>query len=375
MRTRARVITGILAAVLLVGVPVGLLLRAHRPWYRVTILPSLGDEGTFPAAVNEQGQVAGWAEFKDGSHHLFLWSRAAGMQDLGPIAVISDRPWEKSTSGLNDRGQIASTMVDPHGDKRAFLRDPNGAREVLGTLGGRESVAWSVNNVGQVVGWAQTASGARHAFVWDRRAGMRDLGTLGGTGSEARFINDAGQIFGFTDVPGWSDSWPCLWDLPPGSPALRLPSTCFYDLNRHGASVGQVRLSGEISSMVIWQKSGDPQELFRIDSRLGTVLIDRRAQVNDVNQVVFTEIHSPVFRLLGKRFHTPEYFVSCLWDPARGRIPLNAHAPHRRGEQFYAIDLNNQSCIVGLLHSPEHKPGRPVLLEPIPKRWGKRPER
>jgi hypothetical protein len=238
---------------------------------------------------------------------------------------------------------------------------------VLSDLGATMSPV-AVNDHGQVLALTRVGPGHIRLVLWHRDRGVQDLGSAHGG---VWCINDAGQIFGFADVLGWSDSWPCLWDLPPGSPAVRLPSTRFYDLNRHGASVGRIRLSDEISSMVIWQKSGDPQELFQIDGRLGTFQIEDRALINDVNQVVFTEFRSPVFKILGKRFHAPDYFTSCLWDPARGRIPLNAHVLHQRGEQFYAINLNNRRCIVGLLHSRDHKPGRPVLLEPIAKRWGR----
>jgi len=35
----------------------------------------------------------------------------------------------------------------------------------LGTLGGPQAAAYSINNVGQIVGWAQTSSDATHAFL------------------------------------------------------------------------------------------------------------------------------------------------------------------------------------------------------------------
>ncbi len=51
----------------------------------------------------------------------------------------------------------------------------------LGSLGGANSRAASINNRGMVVGFAQTANQDDHAFVWDPSSPtMRDLGTLGG---------------------------------------------------------------------------------------------------------------------------------------------------------------------------------------------------
>jgi probable HAF family extracellular repeat protein len=70
----------------------------------------------------------------------------------------------------------------------------------LGTLGGRESHAYSINNRGQVVGDAINAAGASHAFLWDKGV-MTDLGTLtGGGGSAATAINDRGQVVGLSTI-------------------------------------------------------------------------------------------------------------------------------------------------------------------------------
>src|SRR5215204_2722629 len=69
----------------------------------------------------------------------------------------------------------------------------------LGTLGGQESHAYSINERGQVVGDALTATGETHAFIW-KKGVMIDLGTLGGTSSYARAINDRGQVVGLSAI-------------------------------------------------------------------------------------------------------------------------------------------------------------------------------
>jgi probable HAF family extracellular repeat protein len=71
----------------------------------------------------------------------------------------------------------------------------------LGTLGGSQSFANSVNGASQIVGWADTASGRQHAFL-DQSGHMTDLGTLGGAQSEARSINLSGEIVGWADTAG-----------------------------------------------------------------------------------------------------------------------------------------------------------------------------
>jgi probable HAF family extracellular repeat protein len=76
--------------------------------------------------------------------------------------------------------------------------------EDLGTLGGSNSLAWTINSSGQIVGWSETSSLADHAFLWMRSEGMKDLNTLvinlpaGIRLSRATGNNDAGQIVGET---------------------------------------------------------------------------------------------------------------------------------------------------------------------------------
>ena len=63
----------------------------------------------------------------------------------------------------------------------------------LGTLGGRNSYAFDINETGQVVGGAQTSSGNSHAFLWKDGA-MTDLDSLNSGDSLAIDINNRGQV-------------------------------------------------------------------------------------------------------------------------------------------------------------------------------------
>jgi probable HAF family extracellular repeat protein len=69
----------------------------------------------------------------------------------------------------------------------------------LGTLGGKQSAAYGINNVGQTVGYSVTTAGRFHAFIYQAGV-MKDLGALAGGTSEANAINDAGVAVGYSTV-------------------------------------------------------------------------------------------------------------------------------------------------------------------------------
>lgn len=69
----------------------------------------------------------------------------------------------------------------------------------LGTLGGEDSYAYSINGSGQIVGHARTAAGSYHATLFDPtgEGNNIELGTLGySSGAAAYSINDNNEIAG-----------------------------------------------------------------------------------------------------------------------------------------------------------------------------------
>jgi probable HAF family extracellular repeat protein len=68
----------------------------------------------------------------------------------------------------------------------------------LGTLGGRNSEGWAINDNGQVTGFSDVARGS-HAFLYSGGT-ITDLGTLGGRNSQGLDINDSGHVTGGAEV-------------------------------------------------------------------------------------------------------------------------------------------------------------------------------
>jgi probable HAF family extracellular repeat protein len=155
-------------------------------------LATRGGRYSWASSINDASQIVG---HEDGHATLFDRTGAGNNIDLGTLGGGSS--WAYS---INNAGQIVGQA-----DGRATLFDPTGAGNNidLGTIAGYGySCASSINEVGQIVGEARYGE---ECSEWEYRACIFDvtgagknidLGTLGGDESRAESINDAGQIVG-----------------------------------------------------------------------------------------------------------------------------------------------------------------------------------
>jgi probable HAF family extracellular repeat protein len=107
--------------------------------------------------------------------------------------------------GINNLGHVVGRnftcdIIDGNcvnGRTRAFIYR-NGAFQVLGTLGGRDSLAFDINDSEQVTGWSHATlpNGDEHAFIFQNGT-FEDINTIiGTTSSSGSSINASGQIAG-----------------------------------------------------------------------------------------------------------------------------------------------------------------------------------
>jgi len=188
-------VAGILAAI-----------SSHPLWSAEIIdLGSLGGNSSQANAINEAGQVVGWAATRTGPDP-FLYSNGH-MTDLGRLSGGESA----AAIAINNSGQIVGTagFTFPGGDTtEAFLY--NGGHMVgLGTLAGpandsNNSVAYGINDSGQVVG-RSSGFNSVNGFLYQNGQMTTFLPASLNNGSVANAINNTGQIVG--DYPrGYVDT-------------------------------------------------------------------------------------------------------------------------------------------------------------------------
>jgi probable HAF family extracellular repeat protein len=163
-------------------------------------LPTVGSDPDGDAFwINDKGQAVGYSGTCTAAVHAVSWENGTAfpLPDLGTGAIAQ---------GINNQGQIVGTVGSPDGATQYGALWQNGALTNLGTLPGDfAAIATGINSKGQVVGstWDSNFNWS-HAFIWQDGV-MTDLNTLLPANSNlyatmANKINERGQISGMATV-------------------------------------------------------------------------------------------------------------------------------------------------------------------------------
>ena len=300
--------------------------------------------------------------------HAFHWQDGV-LTDIGAlpgvnssaVGAINERGW---SVGLSQNGVMDPLLGVP--EIRATLWK-DGQIVDLGTLGGNESFASSLNNKGIVVGAAANTipdpvsligffGTQTRAFLW-RNGVMHDLGTLGGPDAFALAVNERGQVVGYS----YTNATP--------NPVTRVPTTDPF-LWDHGTMIDLGTLGGT-------------------DANVGpepTLVINNKGQVagtsnlaGDVNFHAFLWDRGTLLDLgtLGGHFSTA-YWINDAGDVVGGATtsgdPPGHAALWRKGKitDLGTLDgdcfsqanaINSKGQIVGLTFSCDTGIARAVLWE------------
>lgn len=251
--------------------------------YVLSNLGTLGGTTTFPASINNNGQVAGYSLVTNGllfntGQYAF---RTEANQPINPstdnLGLLLGGTYSLATS-INNSGQVAGyTYFDSTFTTEASVSTPGQSLLGLGTFTSSKdsSLASGINSSGQVVGTTNVDNPCNpgyttyHAYVTTANgtvAAATDLGTLvPGTYTACGFssaiaINDAGDVVGssnittvypdqfvthaFLSVPG--SALQDLGTLGPVEPSTA--SSYAYGINRSGQIAGTSQFSNNTAA-------------------------------------------------------------------------------------------------------------------------------
>jgi probable HAF family extracellular repeat protein len=138
---------------------------------KATDLGNLGGKtgqagGNIAYDINNQGQVVGNSDLPgDTTFHAFLWSRKAGMQDLGTLSgdVAS------FSISINDAGSAVGGSLDAKFNPRAFLWEKGVMTDLNTRILGHSSLylltGCSINSRGEITGLGMTSTGRIHTYL------------------------------------------------------------------------------------------------------------------------------------------------------------------------------------------------------------------
>ena len=253
---------------------------------------------------------------------------------LGTLGGLNSYAWS-----INDVAQVVGQSefdLSLPFDTHAFIWDSQNGMQDLVVLSGSQCEARDINNVGVVVGAASfgESQSPMHAFVWDSQNGMQDLGTFGGMQSNAEATNNAGEVVGTVSTGGYS-GYAFLWTPAKGLTNLGnlgFPISSAWGINDIGQIVGVSHVTSTNYHAFIWDAENGMRDLGAPNGYTDSMAMD----VNNLGQVVgdVQHLQLPNGTLINRAF---------IWDAENGMQLL----PTLGGWDTSAHHINDHGQVVG----------------------------
>jgi len=217
----------------------------------MSALPTVGGNNGQASAINNRGQIAGYAETSvvDSGCPPYkttlgvLWNKGKAQ----PLPTVGSDP-DGIAFGINNRGQAVGYSGTCTTALHAVMWE-NGTAVVLPDLGyPRSNIAFAINNRGQIAGKVRTADGTTYvAALWQSDGTLTNLGILPGDfAAFATGINSRGQVVGnnFDSSFNWSHGF--IWQ---NGAMTDLNTLIPADSNLFIISASNINERGQISGM------------------------------------------------------------------------------------------------------------------------------
>jgi probable HAF family extracellular repeat protein len=221
----------------------------------MSALPTVGGNNGQASAINNRGQVAGYAEngiadstCPQGVENFMvdlpvMWDNGIATA----LPTINGDP-DGVAFGLNNRGQAVGYSGTCTAANYAVVWE-NGTATKLRDLGDPGGIAFAINDHNQVVGQAVNSDGTALAAIWQNHT-VAALGGLlpGDVSSFATSINNRGQAVGssFSSRSNWSHG--LLWQ---NGMMIDLNTVFPASSNLYVVSASNINESGQIAGMAV----------------------------------------------------------------------------------------------------------------------------
>lgn len=210
-----------------------------------------GGSGGQALVLNNRGQIAGSIVVPGGRRRTAIWRPDGSVVDFAAPGAVLTHP-----GAMNDAGQLTVHYTEP-GRVGALLWE-DGVETEMGAMGpGGPTIPRAMNSLGAVVGQSGPAPDVdvMRAFLWTRAGGMTGFAAPLDYRSHAFDLNDRGQVVGVYHPASGADGIPYLWES--GSHVV-LPSTAGATatpmfINNAGMIAGSLRTPDGRTRPAVWE--------------------------------------------------------------------------------------------------------------------------